>query len=227
VCNTVVLSSVEPYNYNGTVRSGYLRVGKGNSVLGFIFYGRENTNPADLSKHPVIIWLNGWPGTSSQLGNLMELGPFFVKLDMHNPYTIARNPNAWTKLYSVLFVDQPVGSGLSYADPDYPKVYPTSMEEVADDFYAALRELYLNNNGCFNQLSIKPNQDLIIFGENYAGKYVPAIAIKIRREQQDHGGFLTGLRGIAIGDPFTQPFDIMTEIGEYAYNLGLIDYQER
>lgn len=30
--------------YNGTVMSGYLKVkDKGNSALGFIFYGRENT----------------------------------------------------------------------------------------------------------------------------------------------------------------------------------------
>ena len=38
-CSTVELN-VDPYKYNGTVRSGYLSVGKGNSALGFIFYGR-------------------------------------------------------------------------------------------------------------------------------------------------------------------------------------------
>lgn len=38
------------------------------------------------------------------------------------------------------------------------------MEEVATDFYAALKELYQNNNGCFKQLNISPSQDLIIFG---------------------------------------------------------------
>ena len=39
VCNEVNLSG-EPYHHNGTVMSGYLKVGKGNSALGFIFYGR-------------------------------------------------------------------------------------------------------------------------------------------------------------------------------------------
>jgi hypothetical protein len=43
-CNHVNLNRGQPYDYNGTVRSGYLKVGKGNSALGFIFYGRENTN---------------------------------------------------------------------------------------------------------------------------------------------------------------------------------------
>ena len=39
VCNEVNLSG-EPYKHNGTVMSGYLKVGKGNSALAFIFYGR-------------------------------------------------------------------------------------------------------------------------------------------------------------------------------------------
>ena len=69
-CNDVNLN-VDPYHYNGTVMSGYLSVNKGNSALGFIFYGRENTARNDLTKYPIIIWLNGGPGSSSQLGNFM------------------------------------------------------------------------------------------------------------------------------------------------------------
>ena len=45
--------------------------------------------------------------------------------------------------------------------------------------------------------------------------------------EQDQNGFLKGLKGIGIGDGFTMPYTILSEVGEYAYNLGLIDYQER
>lgn len=38
-CGTVNLN-VDPYFYNGQVRTGYLSVNKGNSVLAFMFYGR-------------------------------------------------------------------------------------------------------------------------------------------------------------------------------------------
>jgi vitellogenic carboxypeptidase-like protein len=162
-CNEVDLSS-DPYNHNGTVMSGYLNVNKGGSALAFIFYGRENTPRADLSKYPVIIWLNGGPGSSSQLGNFMELGPYYVNPAHMAPYEIVKNENSWVQDYNVVFVDQPVGTGLSYADPSFDKAYCTSMEEVATDFYAALKELYQNNNGCFKQLNISPSQDLIIFG---------------------------------------------------------------
>lgn len=82
------------------------------------------------------------------------------------------------------------------------------MDEVANDFYGALQQLYQNTNGCFKKLNINPSQDLIIFGQSYAGKYAPAIGVKIKR-QQERGGFLTGLRGVAIGDGFTHPFNIL------------------
>lgn len=156
--------------------SGYLKVGKGNSALGFIFYGRQNTARGDLSKYPIILWLNGGPGSSSQLGNFMELGPHFIKPASFAPYEVVKNNYTWVRDYNVLFVDQPVGTGLSYADPNYPNVYCKSMEDVATDFWNALKELYQNNNGCFKRLNFSPNQDLIIFGESYAGKYAPAIA---------------------------------------------------
>lgn len=55
------------------------------------------------------------------------------------PYEIIRNEYAWTKEYNILFVDQPVGTGLSYADPSYPNVYCKSMDEVAADFWVALK----------------------------------------------------------------------------------------
>lgn len=44
---------------------------------------------------------------------------------------------------------------------------------------------------------------------------------------REEGGFLTGLKGVAIGDGFTFPYEIMSEVGTYAYHLGLLDFQER
>ena len=67
---------------------------------------------------------------------------------------------------------------------------------------------------------------MFVFGESYAGKYAPAIAQKIKEEQAKQG-FLTGLKGVGIGDGFTHPYMILSQVGEYAFNLGLIDYQER
>jgi vitellogenic carboxypeptidase-like protein len=35
------------------------------------------------------------------------------------------------------------------------------------------------------------------------------------------------LKGVAIGDGFTDPYTTLAMMGEYAYNFGLLDYQER
>ncbi len=127
-----------PYNYNGTVLSGYLKVNKGNSALSFMFYGKENVARDQVKNVPTVVWLNGGPGSTSQLGNLMEMGPFRISPSATSAFNITRNQWAWTSAYNILFVDQPVGTGLSYADPNYPKAYVTNMTEVANDFYIAL-----------------------------------------------------------------------------------------
>ena len=95
--------------------SGYLTVGKGNSALGFTFYGQKDAKSvSQLKNYPTILWLNGGPGSSSQIGNLQELGP--LQLTRDGDLKILYNNYTWATKYNLLFVDQPVGTGLSYAD---------------------------------------------------------------------------------------------------------------
>ena len=77
--------------------SGYLSVSKAGSGLGFIFYGKEGATKATVKNYPTIIWLNGGPGSSSQLGNFMELGPHFVRPAVMVPYEVVKNNYTWIK----------------------------------------------------------------------------------------------------------------------------------
>lgn len=124
-CNLVDLSG--EYNYSGIVRSGYLSVGYGSSALAFLFYGRwDIKNTSELKNVPTIIWLNGGPGSSSQLGNFQELGPLLLKRKLN--VEVVLNEYSWAKKYNILFVDQPVGTGLSYSDPTSTRPYVSSMD---------------------------------------------------------------------------------------------------
>ena len=48
------------------------------------------------------------------MGNLQELGPLL--LVRHFDVEVVHNNFTWVNNFNVLFVDQPVGTGLSYAD---------------------------------------------------------------------------------------------------------------
>jgi vitellogenic carboxypeptidase-like protein len=114
-CNRLDLSKV--YNYSGIVASGYLTVQKGNSALAYLFYGQKDArSESQLRNYPTILWLNGGPGSSSQIGNLQEIGP--LQLVKTFDTVIRQNNYTWASKYNLLFIDQPVGTGLSYADSD-------------------------------------------------------------------------------------------------------------
>ncbi|KAG0052155.1 hypothetical protein BGZ83_002928 [Gryganskiella cystojenkinii] len=59
---------------------------------------------------PLIIWLQGGPGSSSMIGLFFENGPIRVTEDMK----LARQSVSWADDYTMLFIDQPVGTGFSY-----------------------------------------------------------------------------------------------------------------
>ncbi|KAL4430212.1 hypothetical protein ABPG74_014771 [Tetrahymena malaccensis] len=217
-CNNVNITE-----YNGVSLSGYLNVGIQNSssALGFIFFGAQNLSISELKNRPTIMWLNGGPGCSSQFGNFFELGPLKVfQGETSEDFYFRKNEYAWSNEYNTIFIDQPIGTGISYAE-EFSQI-PVNETQVADQFYHALNELYENANGCFNQLGLKAESSpLFIYGESYAGKYIPSIAKKIVEE-----GNKLNLKGIGIGDGFTSPYYDIQAINQYAFDEGLIDISQ-
>lgn len=74
------------------------------------FYFFESRSEPD--KDDVLLWTNGGPGGSSSVGLLMELGPCRV-LDAERPKF---HPESWNTKANIFFIDQPVGTGFSYAE---------------------------------------------------------------------------------------------------------------
>ena len=56
----------------------------------------------------------------------------------------------------------------------------------------------------------------------YIFRYIPSIAKAILDYNSD-ATYKIPLKGIGIGDPFTDPFSVIAEYASYSFNLGLID----
>ena len=98
---------------------------------------------------PLLIWLNGGPGCSSMDGLFLENGP--LRLVKSNPTTtttddsdgwsIQINPYSWHKAPAyVLYVDQPVGTGLSFTKK---RNYCRNDLQINIDFHLFLENFLL------------------------------------------------------------------------------------
>jgi carboxypeptidase C (cathepsin A) len=71
------------------------------------------------------------------------------------------------------------------------------------------------------------NTPLYIFGESYAGHYIPSIAAKIVASNQENPPMIIPLKGVGIGDGWTDPINQLAVNDVFGYSLGLLDDVER
>jgi carboxypeptidase C (cathepsin A) len=170
---------------------------------------------SDPEHDPVVIWLNGGPGTSSFIGQFTEGGPYRIVTDPE--VRLADNPFSWNRRANLMMIDQPTGTGLSVALDD--KVHARTELQASGQLYHALQCFY-------RQLPEFRSNDLYLFGESYAGVYVPLLATAIL-EGNAAGRPRINLRGVGVGDGWVDPIVQQQTYGEYAYAHGLIDPVER
>lgn len=87
------------------------------------------------NKQRTVLWLNGGPGCSSMDGALIEVGPYRVNQDG----TLRLQDGSWDEFANVLFVDQPVGTGFSYADTNS---YVNEMEQMTEQMMTFLTKWF-------------------------------------------------------------------------------------
>ncbi|XP_072393591.1 retinoid-inducible serine carboxypeptidase-like [Diabrotica undecimpunctata] len=183
---------------------GYATVREKGHIFWWLYY--TSANVSHPTERPLIIWLQGGPGGSSTaIGNFVELGPLDKDLNVRN--------TTWVQHANVLFVDNPVGTGFSYLDDG--GVFAQNNTEIARDFIDFLIQFY-------NKLPSFRTVPLYIFGESYGGKMTVEIAVELDKaikEKQIQASF----KGIALGDSWIAPIDYVFTWAPYLFNLGLID----
>mmetsp|Transcript_23257 Transcript_23257/g.35210 ORF Transcript_23257/g.35210 Transcript_23257/m.35210 type:complete len:544 (-) Transcript_23257:9-1640(-) len=159
---------------------------------------------------PVVLWLNGGPGSSSILGFLQELGPLL----MNSTGGLMENPWAWTNVAHVIAIESPIGVGYSYcANQMKGKVCKNTDKFTASASRAAIVSFFEK----FPELVDNP---FFITGESYAGVYIPTLAREIL-DKAPH----VNLVGLAVGDPCTDntaQADSMDSLW-YGHKYGLVD----
>merc|ERR1712110_879464 len=89
--------------------SGFIEVHKDGSDL---FYWLMKSR-GDKDKDPLVFWLSGGPGCSSELAVFYENGPFHIKKDGIDRFSLVKNEFSWNTNANVVYMDQPVGTGFS------------------------------------------------------------------------------------------------------------------
>ncbi|XP_022189329.2 venom serine carboxypeptidase [Nilaparvata lugens] len=195
--------------FSGQVKSyaGFITVNKTfQSNLFFWFFESESKD----TESPLLVWLQGGPGASSMFAVFTENGPYVVDVGKQK---VSLRKTYWSQHFNVIYIDNPVGTGFSFATENG---YAQNQTVVGRDLY----------NFMLQFLTLFPHlrqNKFYITGESYAGKYIPAFAHTIHEQNQQTNDILKiNLQGLFIGNGWSDPVN-MLKYDNYLYELGLID----
>lgn len=149
------------------------------------------------------------------IGNFYELGPWRLESNL----TLRPNPGPWNRIFGLLFLDNPIGAGFSFAAS--VEEIPRNQHEVSKHLFTAVRK-FIKLDSSFKERKI------YVTGESYAGKYVPSFGYYVlKKNSVSPAASRLNLGGIAIGDGLTDP---ISQVGTHALNAyysGLINEKQK
>ncbi|XP_074553387.1 retinoid-inducible serine carboxypeptidase [Halichoeres trimaculatus] len=182
----------------------YVEVRNGAHMFWWLYYA--DSPSAGVMDLPLVMWLQGGPGGSgSGFGNFEEIGPLNRNLEPRK--------TSWVQAASVLFVDNPVGTGFSYSDG--PDGYATNVSMVASDMLVLLQHFFAEKDE-FQSIPF------YIFSESYGGKMAAAISLELTKAIA-RGSVKCNFAGVALGDSWISPLDSVMTWGPYLYTTSLLD----
>lgn len=180
-------------------RNLLIDVREGSHMFWWLHY---TTATPQVTDRPLILWLQGGPGSSSTgYGNFEILGPLDLNLNERS--------FSWVKTHNVLFVDNPVGTGYSYVD--HKKFLSKDNKQIARDLIELLR-------GFYNAMPNFKTVPLHIFGESYGGKMAIDFAHELYLEINS-GRIESNLITVAMGDAWISPIDSTLSWAPYLLHL--------
>ncbi|CAA0832605.1 Serine carboxypeptidase-like 48 [Striga hermonthica] len=185
--------------------AGYYTLPHSKAAKMFYFFFESRSNKSD----PVVIWLTGGPGCSSELALFYENGPFHVTDNL----TLTLNDFGWDKVSNLIYVDQPIGTGFSYSSDE---------DDIRHDEEGVSNDLYDFLQAFFKAHPQLTGNDFYITGESYAGHYIPAFAARVHQGNKNNEGIQINVKGFAIGNGLTNPEIQYGAYTDYALHMKLI-----
>ena len=154
----------------------------------------ESTN--NPSNDPIVLWLNGGPGSSSLIGLLTENGQIVTNDDsltneVDGVPQVFPNPYAWTTMANMLYLESPKGVGFSYCEG------ATKSSDCVNTDESTAQDAYEFLTNFFNAYPEYKSNKFYITGESYAGIYIPML---IQQIDADPMGAKMNFVGAAIGN---------------------------
>ncbi|XP_077497468.1 venom serine carboxypeptidase-like [Amblyomma americanum] len=188
--------------------SGFIPVDDG-SDTSFLFFlhlkskARTFCNP----KAPLLLWLQGGPGNSSLFGQFLENGP----LGIDASETLYRRPHTLLQNFSIIYLDQPVGSGYSF---DEKQQYPSTLNEATDHILRFLRRfvrIFIEYDG----------SPFYVAGESYGARSALGVAYQMLTAKERKTTL--ELKGVMLGVGFLFPLLDLVNSAEYLYTSGVLN----
>ncbi|KAI4305898.1 hypothetical protein L6164_029229 [Bauhinia variegata] len=190
----------------------YIGVGDKEEVQLFYYFLESQRDPV---RDPLLLWLIGGPGCSALSGFFYENGPFvfnYANFSGSLP-KLELNPNTWTKVVSIIYVDAPVGTGFSYSTTQ--QGYHTNDQKSIENLYEFIRKWLMNHP----EFESNP---LYIGGGSYSGLYVPPLVQKAYEGSKAGLVPLMNIQGYVLASPATDKFLNNNSKVEFAHRLSLI-----
>ncbi|XP_017728600.1 PREDICTED: retinoid-inducible serine carboxypeptidase [Rhinopithecus bieti] len=182
----------------------YVTVRKDAYMFWWLYYATNSCK--NFSELPLVMWLQGGPGGSSTgFGNFEEIGPLDGDLKPRK--------TTWLQAASLLFVDNPVGTGFSYVNGS--GTYAKDLAMVASDMMVLLKTFF----DCHKEFQTVP---FYIFSESYGGKMAAGIGLELYKAVQQ-GTIKCNFAGVALGDSWISPVDSVLSWGPYLYSMSLLE----
>ncbi|PWA97554.1 serine carboxypeptidase-like 16 [Artemisia annua] len=193
------------------LETGYVGIGEKEEAQFFYYFVESERNPEE---DPLIFYLTGGPGCSAVITFFYQIGPLSFNFDnAPENITMTLNPNSWTKMANVIFVDMPAGAGFSYATTKEASISSDSIVvKQAHDF---LRKFLIDHPKFLKN-------PLYISGISYMGLVTPIVTLELYNANERGDQPALNIQGYILCSPLTDKFMDFNSRVEFAHRMALI-----